>query len=119
MKSAGVYRASTDLQKCGFDERKFSGRQWRLVKLQRPPPEMSIFLPMRSAHSSTATRRPRRPAERAQSSPAAPPPNTIASKDCFTLQVCGAQLQATSPKHWTGEPQSRRLTARLVRACVE
>ena len=40
MKSAGVYRASADLEKWGFEERKFSGRQWMFVKLQRPPPEM-------------------------------------------------------------------------------
>src|SRR6266567_4727435 len=47
-----------------------------LVKLQRPPPEMRIFFPIRSACSSTATRRPRLPASMAQSSPAAPPPRT-------------------------------------------
>src|ERR1700674_4693642 len=50
-----------------------------LVKLQRPPPEIRIFLPIRSACSSTATRRPRLPASMAQSSPAAPPPRTKAS----------------------------------------
>src|SRR6266568_2796173 len=47
-----------------------------LVKLQRPPPEIRIFFPIRSACSSTATRRPRLPASMAQSSPAAPPPRT-------------------------------------------
>src|SRR5262249_48931516 len=52
----------------------------RFVKLQRPPPEMRIFLPMRSACSSTATRRPRLPASMAHISPAAPPPRTMTSK---------------------------------------
>jgi len=33
------------LAKCGFAERKFSGWQWRLAKLQRPPPEIRIFFP--------------------------------------------------------------------------
>src|SRR5260370_7023182 len=50
-----------------------------LVKLQRPPPEIRIFLPTRSACSSTGTRRPRLPAWIAQRSPAAPPPRTTAS----------------------------------------
>jgi hypothetical protein len=50
-----------------------------LVKLQRPPPEMEIFLPMRSACSNTITLRPRFPASMAQNSPAAPPPITITS----------------------------------------
>src|SRR6267143_479262 len=50
-----------------------------LVKLQRPPPEMRIFLPMRAALSRTATRRPRFPASMAQSRPAAPAPRIKAS----------------------------------------
>ena len=49
IKSCGVYRARADLQKCGLTEMKFSGRQWMLVKLQRPPPEMRIFFPNPSA----------------------------------------------------------------------
>src|SRR5580698_7572420 len=61
---------------------KLSGRQWRLVKLQRPPPEMRIFLPQRSARSSTATLRPRLPASMAHIRPAAPPPMMSASKEC-------------------------------------
>src|SRR6266849_5916858 len=86
MKSAGVYRASADLAKCGFAEIKFSGWQFRLVKLQRPPPEISIFLPTRSARSSTATRRPRLPASIAHISPAAPAPRMIPSKrDCVMV----------------------------------
>src|SRR6476661_725665 len=50
-----------------------------LVKLQRPPPEMRIFFPSRSACSRTATRRPRLPASMAHISPAAPPPRIRAS----------------------------------------
>ena len=38
----------------------------RLVKLQRPPPEISIFLPIRLAWSSRTTRQPLRPAWMAQ-----------------------------------------------------
>src|ERR1700758_3405098 len=52
-----------------------------LVKLQRPPPEMRIFLPMRSACSRTATRRPRLPASMAQKRPAAPAPRMRTSKE--------------------------------------
>src|ERR1700758_1466706 len=51
-----------------------------LVKLQRPPPEIRIFFPTRSARSSTATRRPRLPASAAQKRPAAPAPRTTTSK---------------------------------------
>src|ERR1700730_8965200 len=87
MKSAGVYRASADLAKCGFAERKFSGWQYRLVKLQRPPPDIRIFLPARSARSRTATRRPRLPASMAQRSPAAPAPTTTTANLWTT--VCG------------------------------
>src|SRR5260370_406500 len=54
-----------------------------LVKLQRPPPEIRIFFPMRSARSSRATRRPRLPASIAQRSPAAPAPRTRASNFIF------------------------------------
>src|SRR5205807_7683719 len=81
IKLAGVYRARADLAKCGLAEMKFSGRQCRLVKLQRPPPEIKIFLPRRSACSSTATRRPRMPASMAHINPAAPPPRIRASKE--------------------------------------
>src|SRR5579883_1078336 len=60
-----------------------------LVKLQRPPPEMRIFLPGRSACSSTATRRPRLPVSIAHINPAAPAPITIASKRLVgTRSVC-------------------------------
>src|SRR5260370_821353 len=69
-----------------------------LVKLQRPPPEIRIFLPTRSACSSTATRRPRLPAWIAQRSPAAPPPRTTASnlriknESHFSLKQTAAKL---------------------------
>src|SRR4051794_18460008 len=87
MKSAGVYRANADLQKCGLDDRKFSGPQWRFVKLHRPPPEIRIFFPARSACSSSATRRPRLPASMAHINPAAPAPRTIASNSWITYQL--------------------------------
>src|ERR1700733_3677043 len=58
---------------------KFSGPVYRLVKLQRPPPEIKIFLPMRSDRSSTRMRRPRLPASIAHIRPAAPAPRTMAS----------------------------------------
>ena len=51
----------------------------RLVKLQRPPPEIAIFRPTRAFCSSSATRRPRRPAVSAHIRPAAPPPITMTS----------------------------------------
>src|SRR5258708_215693 len=82
MMSAGAKRASADFAKWGFSERKFSGRQWMLVKLQRPPPEIRIFLPTRSAWSSNTTRRPRRPASSAHIIPAAPAPRTTTSTFC-------------------------------------
>ena len=47
-----------------------------MVKLQRPPPEIAIFRPTRALCSSSATRRPRRPAVKAHINPAAPPPQT-------------------------------------------
>src|SRR5512133_2567289 len=50
-----------------------------LVKLQRPPPEINIFLPGFSARSSTTTFLPRFPASIAHISPAAPAPSTITS----------------------------------------
>jgi hypothetical protein len=46
----------------------------RLVKLQRPPPEMRIFSPGARAWSITRTRRPRLPASMAHIMPAAPAP---------------------------------------------
>src|SRR5215467_9116331 len=79
MKSAGVKRARADLAKCGLAERKFCGLECTLVKLQRPPPEIRIFLPGRSERSITPTRRPRLPAVAAQNRPAAPAPRTRTS----------------------------------------
>src|ERR1700722_1425452 len=55
-----------------------------LVKLQRPPPEIRIFLPARLARSITATLRPRLPASAAHISPAAPAPRTRTSNLCVT-----------------------------------
>src|SRR6267378_1497087 len=88
MMSAGVKRASADFAKWGFSERKLSGRQWMLVKLHRPPPEIRIFLPTRSAWSSNTTRRPRRPASSAHIMPAAPAPRTTTSTFCTHTHLC-------------------------------
>src|SRR5437868_6634642 len=95
MKSVGVNRANADFAKCGFAEMKFSELQWMFVKLQRPPPEIRIFLPARSALSSTATRRPRLPASAAQSRPAAPAPRTMASNR-RELTVCSLRKGGAS-----------------------
>jgi hypothetical protein len=51
----------------------------RLVKLQRPPPEMRIFSATLSAWSISSTRAPRCPACAAQNRPAAPAPITTTS----------------------------------------
>src|ERR1035437_1300492 len=58
MKSRGVYRASADLAKCGLRDTKFSAVAVRLVKLQRPPPEIGILRAIRGLCSSTTTRPP-------------------------------------------------------------
>src|ERR1700730_15885715 len=58
---------------------KFSAQQWRLAKLQRPPAEIRVSFPSRSARSRTAPRRPRLPASMAHINPAAPPPRIRAS----------------------------------------
>ena len=54
-----------------------------LVKLQRPPPEISIFCPARFELSSTVTERPRFPASMAHISPAAPAPRIRTSEWYF------------------------------------
>jgi hypothetical protein len=43
MKSRGVYRSRAERAKCGLPEIKLLGPTSRLVKLQRPPPEIRIF----------------------------------------------------------------------------
>ena len=57
-----------------WPRRSSPARSSRLVKLQRPPPEMRIFSATLAAWSSSSTRRPRCPATPAQSRPAAPAP---------------------------------------------
>ncbi len=79
MKFCGAYRANADLQKCGLFETKFSGLTSRLVKLQRPPPEIIILRPTCALCSKTKTLRPRFPASIAQKSPAAPAPMMMTS----------------------------------------
>src|SRR5579871_525112 len=78
-KSSGPYRARADLAKCGFADRKFSGRVCRFVKLHLPPPDIRIFLPICQLCSTTTTRRPRLPASMAHIKPAAPAPITSTS----------------------------------------
>ena len=58
---------------------KLAGAALRLVKLQRPPPEMRIFSPGVAAWSTTSTERPRLPASTAHIIPAAPAPITTTS----------------------------------------
>src|SRR5690606_37164944 len=58
---------------------KLAGEVPVLVKLQRPPPDMRIFLPGLLAWSSSSTRRPRAPASAAHIRPAAPAPTITTS----------------------------------------
>src|SRR3546814_11079105 len=67
-----------------------------LVKLQRPPPEINIFLPTASAWSSNSTRRPRCPATAAHSSPAAPAPSTMATS-LAAVMATSVQLRDRQP----------------------
>src|SRR3954452_22698763 len=84
MKSHGVYRARADLQKCGFCEEKLAGSVKVLVKLQRPPPDIRIFLPALLEWSMSSTWRPRAAAVRAHSRPAAPAPMITTSEELTT-----------------------------------
>src|SRR3954470_11812116 len=84
MKSHGVYRARADLQKCGLPEKKLSGSVYMLVKLQRPPPDMRIFLPALLEWSMSSTWRPRAAAVRAHIRPAAPAPMITTSVERTT-----------------------------------
>lgn len=79
-KSCWVNRFSADRAKRGFSLRKFAPLVPRLVKLQRPPPEMRIFSPGARAWSMTRTRRPRLPASMAHIMPAAPAPTIRTSR---------------------------------------
>ncbi len=67
------------LAKWGLPEMKFAAETDRLVKLQRPPPEIRILAPGCAECSMTSTRLPRRPAVAAANNPAAPAPMTIES----------------------------------------
>ncbi len=78
-KSQGEYRASADLQKCGFCEKKLAGSAYMFVKLHRPPPDIRIFLPALLAWSISRTSRPRAAAVMAHISPAAPAPTMTTS----------------------------------------
>ena len=74
IKSCGVKRANAERQKWGLADRKFSGLACKLVKLQRPPPEIRIFSASFVAWSINKTDRPRLPASIAHIMPAAPAP---------------------------------------------
>src|SRR5215472_3717621 len=93
-KSSGSYRARADLAKCGFVERKFSGRVCRFVKLHRPPPEIRILRPICGLCSTTTTRRPRLPASMAHIKPAAPAPITNTSTEIPGIPAIVAEHSA-------------------------
>ena len=67
------------MQKCGFLDKKLAGEQPRLVKLQRPPPEIRIFGAGLFERSRRSTERPLCLAVIAYMKPAAPAPMMIAS----------------------------------------
>src|SRR5258708_3544881 len=68
-------------------DRKRSGALCRLVKLQRPPPEIRILAPTLSAWSSNRTFLPRWPAVSAHISPAAPAPRMTTSNACVAVVI--------------------------------
>src|SRR5687767_2010871 len=86
---------------------KFAGVVPVLVKLQRPPPDIRIFLPQRFARSITATRRPRWPAVRAHMRPAAPPPITIASYAPVTAGLAERARASASRRDGSHLPHDR------------
>src|SRR6266851_10116015 len=71
---------------------KRSGVTSRLVKLQRPPPEIRIFAPALSPRSISRTRLPRRPAVIAHIRPAAPAPRTTTSKASISTMMLSIGL---------------------------
>src|SRR5690606_8962336 len=73
-KSSGVYPDNADRQNAGLADKNPAGPASRLVKLQRPPPEMRIFSASLAACSTSTTFRPRWPATAAHIMPAAPAP---------------------------------------------
>src|SRR5687768_11802857 len=86
---------------------KFCGVVPVLVKLQRPPPDIRIFLPQRFACSITATRRPRWPAVSAHMRPAAPPPITIASYAPVTAGLAERARSSASRRDGPRLPDDR------------
>ena len=79
---------------------KFSGSTNRLVKLHRPPPDISIFLPGLFDFSSTRTCLPRWAAVSAHIKPAAPAPRMMTSKlfAGWTMQVVPVKVSAQNSK---------------------
>src|SRR3984893_4737487 len=98
-KSACVWRPSADLQKSGLRDRKRSGALWRLVKLQRPPPEIRILAPTRSVCSSSSPLRPRCLAVRAHIKPAAPAPRTMTSNACAAAVIRPGSARRRQARH--------------------
>src|ERR1700752_2120329 len=103
---------------------KLSGRVEVLVKLQRPPPEMAIFFPTRSACSITKTLRPRLPAWIAQKRPAAPAPMIITSHSCIGervqqtgLRTCDLCDPSNRLRVSTSSDVKRRIQGRTNYAC--
>src|SRR3712207_796815 len=115
MKSHGVYRASADLQKCGFGfcEKKFAGSVHMFVKLQRPPPDMRIFLPGLFELSTSSTRRPREAAVSAHIRPAAPAPMITTSVE--RTAVVKPRPRPTGPR---ARARPRRASPEIGRAHV-
>src|SRR6476659_4265775 len=104
MKSYGVYRARADLQKCGFCEKKLAGSVYVLVKLQRPPPDMRIFLPALFELSRSSTWRPRSAAVMAHIRPAAPAPmiTTSVERESTPAILPAIRARAGPSYRWAG-----------------
>src|SRR5580692_5161140 len=85
------------MQKRGLAEMNAAGVTLRLVKLQRPPPEMRIFSPGAFECSTTRTLRPRFAASAAHIIPAAPAPITTTSRLSMSA---GKRSLARSPNNY-------------------
>ena len=101
MKSHCVKRRRAETQKCGLSDKKRSGATPRLVKLQRPPPDIRILAPALSVCSRSKTFRPRCPAVSAHIRPAAPAPRMMASKS--------SEFAVTRPSHKLARAPATRI----------
>src|SRR5215471_2300340 len=85
---------------------KCSGVVCTFVKLQRPPPEIRIFLATASLRSRTKTDRPRFPASMPHIRPAAPAPiitTSYSTRGSYTLVIRGQTSK--SPKFASSIPE--------------